>query len=84
VLSILLLFVTATSIIALEQRSTAQRERDAAIFNQIIAQADRLRSVDISLAARLNLTAYRMRQTPDLYTALLTAGNAILPAPLTA
>jgi hypothetical protein len=58
VLSTLLLLVTTASIIAFQQRSTAQRERDNAIFNQTTAQADRLRSTDISLAAQLdnNLT----------------------------
>ncbi len=82
VLSTLLLLVTAVSIVAFQQRSTAQTQRDNAIFNQITAQADRLRSTDISLAAQLDLTAYRMRPTPDLYTALVTAGNAALSTPL--
>ncbi|MDQ3762670.1 MAG: TIR domain-containing protein [Actinomycetota bacterium] len=83
VLSTLLLLVTAASIVAFQQRGTAQRERDTAIFNQITAQADRLRSIDISLAAQLHLTAYRMRPTPDLRTALLTLANTALSTPLT-
>ncbi|MDQ3764789.1 MAG: TIR domain-containing protein [Actinomycetota bacterium] len=83
VLSTLLLLVTAASILAFQQRSTAQAQRDTAIFNQITAQADRLRSTDISLAAQLDLTAYRLRPTPDLYTALLTMGNGALSTPLT-
>jgi hypothetical protein len=82
-LSILLLLVTGTSVFAFRQRSTAQTQRDTAIFNQITTQADRLRSTDISLAAQLDLTAYHMRpKTPDLYTALLTDANATLSTPL--
>ena len=83
VLSILLLLVSAASVFAFQQSGTAQTQRDTAIFNQITAQADRLRSTDVSLAAQLDLTAYRMRPTPDLYTALITAGNAALSTPLT-
>ena len=83
VLSTLLLLVTAASIVAFQQRGTAQTQRDTAIFNRITAQADRLRSTDVSLAAQLDLTAYRMRPaSPDLYTALITAANAALSTPL--
>jgi WD40 repeat protein len=70
-------------LIAFQQYRNAIRQRDNAIFNQIAAQADRLRSTDVSLAAQLDLTAYRMRQTPDLYTTLITAGSTALSAPLT-
>ena len=83
VLSTLLVLALIASVFAFQQRSTAQTQRDTAIFNQITAQADRLRSTDISLAAQLDLTAYRMRPTPDLRTALITLGNAALSTPLT-
>ncbi|MGH3783908.1 MAG: WD40 repeat domain-containing protein, partial [Pseudonocardiaceae bacterium] len=83
VLSILLVLAIAAGLLAFQQYRNAIRQRDNAIFNQIIAQADRLRSTDISLAAQLDLTAYRIRPTPDLYTALVALGNAALSAPLT-
>ncbi|MBV9142420.1 MAG: WD40 repeat domain-containing protein [Pseudonocardiales bacterium] len=83
VLSVLALVASGAATVALHQRAAAQRERDTAIFNQIIAQADRLRSTDVSLAAQLDLTAYRMRPTPDLRTALIALGNATLSTPLT-
>ncbi len=83
VLSTLLLLVTAASIFAFQQRNTAQTQRDTAIFHRTTAQADRLRSTDMSLAAQLDLAAYRMRADPDLYTALLTDANAALSTPLT-
>jgi WD40 repeat protein/type II secretory pathway predicted ATPase ExeA len=82
VLSTLLLLVTAASIVAFQQRDTAQRQRDTATFNQITAQADRLRSIDVSLAAQLDLTAYRIRPTQDLRTALITLNNAALSTAL--
>ncbi|MGH3772195.1 MAG: TIR domain-containing protein [Pseudonocardiaceae bacterium] len=83
VLSTLLVLALIASVFAFQQRGTAQTQRDTAIFNQMSAQADRLRSTDISLAAQLDLTAYRMRPTPDLYTTLVTLGNTALSTPLT-
>ncbi len=83
VLSTLLLLATTASIFALHQRNIAQTQRDAAILNQIIAHADQLRSADSALAAQLTLIGYRLRPTPDLYTALLNTGNAILSTSLT-
>jgi hypothetical protein len=82
-LAVLLIAALVAAVIAFQQRATAQSERDTAIFNQITAQADRLRSTDVSLAAQLDLTAYHMRpRNPDLYTALVTAANATLSTPL--
>ncbi|MBO0876675.1 MAG: hypothetical protein J2P19_25135, partial [Pseudonocardia sp.] len=70
--------------VAFQQRDTAQRERDNVIFNQLTTQADQLASTDPSLAAQLDLTAYRMRPTnPDRYTALVTNANTALSNPLT-
>jgi WD40 repeat protein len=46
-----------------------------------IAQANRVRSIDVSLAAQLDLVAYRMRPaTPDLSSALIATGGAALSA----
>jgi hypothetical protein len=82
-LVILLALAIAASIIAFQQYRNAIGQRDNAIFNQITAQADRLNGIDVSLAAQLDLTAYRMRPTLDLYTALITAANTPLSTPLT-
>ncbi len=82
VLSTLLVLALIASIFAFQQRSTAQTQRDNAIFNQITAQADQLRATDVSLAAQLDLTAYRMRSTPDLRTTLITMGSAALSTPM--
>ncbi|MDQ3763661.1 MAG: hypothetical protein M3460_19180 [Actinomycetota bacterium] len=77
-LATLLVLAVTASLIAFRQYKDVIRQRDYAIFSQIIAQAERLRDTDVSLAAQLHLTAYRIRQTPDLYTALLADANAIL------
>ncbi|MGH3857555.1 MAG: WD40 repeat domain-containing protein, partial [Pseudonocardiaceae bacterium] len=82
VLSTLLVLALIASVFAFQQRGTAQAQRDDAIFTKITAEADQLRSTDVSLAAQLDLTAYRMRPNSALYTALLTAGNTALSTPL--
>jgi WD40 repeat protein len=69
--------------VAFYQAGNARQQRDNALFNQITAEADRLASTDISLAAQLDLTAYRRRSTQDLYTALVTMDNTALSTPLT-
>ncbi|MGH3846638.1 MAG: WD40 repeat domain-containing protein, partial [Pseudonocardiaceae bacterium] len=75
VLSVLTLVASGAAVMAI-------RERDNATFNQVIAQADRLRATDVSLAAQLDIIAYRMRPTPDRATPLLTDGNAAFSTPL--
>jgi WD40 repeat protein/DNA-binding XRE family transcriptional regulator len=82
VLSVLALVASGAAVVAFQQSTVAQQERDTVTFNQITAQADRLGSTDVSLAAQLSLTAYRMRPTADLYTALVTVGNAALCTPM--
>jgi WD40 repeat protein len=82
VLSVLALVASGAAVVALHLSAAAQRERDTAIFNQLTARADRLRGTDVSLAAQLDFTAYRMRPTQDLYTALVTLGNAALSTSL--
>ncbi|MGH3833967.1 MAG: WD40 repeat domain-containing protein, partial [Pseudonocardiaceae bacterium] len=82
VLTVLALITSGTAVVALQQSATARQERDAAILSQITVQADRLRGTDVSLAAQLDLIAYRMRPTPELSTTLITTENAALSTPL--
>ena len=79
-LCILALVAVGAAVIA---RADAKREHNNAIFNQLIANAERERGTDVSLAAQLDLTAYRMRPSPELSTALLSAGSNVLSTPLT-
>jgi WD40 repeat protein len=82
-LSTLTLFAVLAAVVAFIQTGNAQRERDTAILNQVVAQADRLVNTDPSLAAQLALTAYRMRPTENLRTTLITDANSPLSTPLT-
>src|SRR5207302_1743671 len=65
------------------QRTTALRQRDQAIYNQIIAEALQLGTSNTSLAAQLNLAAYRMQPGPDLTSRLLSTENTPQSTPLT-
>ncbi|MFF3576840.1 nSTAND1 domain-containing NTPase, partial [Streptomyces mirabilis] len=83
ILAALALVASAAAVIAFQQRATAQAERDTANFNQIRAEAGLLRDTDASLAAQLDLVAYRMR--PDdlsLHTDLINDANMPLSTPL--
>ncbi|MGH3852086.1 MAG: AAA family ATPase [Pseudonocardiaceae bacterium] len=82
VLTVLALITSGTAVVAMQQSATARQERDAAILSQITVQADRLRGTDVSLAAQLDLIAYRMRPTPELSTTLITTENTPLSTPL--
>ncbi|MFF4796079.1 hypothetical protein ACFY2M_41925 [Streptomyces sp. NPDC001276] len=93
VLSVLALVTSVTAAVALQQRATARTERNTAISNRIITEADQLRGIgmsgtspqaqDVSLAARLDIVAYRMRHSPQAYTNLVTATTAVLSTTLT-
>ena len=68
---------------ALLASGLAWKARNQAILNQVIAEADQLRSTDPSLAAQLDLVAHRMNPTPDSTTRLLTTTQIPLANPLT-
>lgn len=78
VLAALVLLAGGTAVVALQARATAQGERDEAVFGRLTAEADRLRDTNAGLAARLDVTAYRMRSTPDLRTRLATDAGRTL------
>nr|WSX74844.1 hypothetical protein OH826_13690 [Streptomyces sp. NBC_00899] len=82
VLVTLALLASGAAVLAFQQRGKALDERDAAIFSQITAEADRLRTTDTALAAQLDLVAYRMHPTPDLSTHLVTSGTTPLSTPV--
>ncbi|GHF77774.1 hypothetical protein GCM10018790_64870 [Kitasatospora xanthocidica] len=83
VLSALSLVAVAAAAIAVRQSLTARSERDTAVFHQILAKADHLRGTDPSLAAQLDLAAYRMRQAdPEAYTRLVNDAASTLSTAL--
>ena len=80
------LFLTASifAVIASQQRATASRQRDQAISNLIVAEANLVSGTDPSLAAQLLLTAYRRQPTQDLAARLISSENELLGSPVTA
>jgi WD40 repeat protein len=78
------LFVIATIAwgYGLKQQSTANAQRDEAIFNQTAAEAQQVAATNGPLAAQLNLAAYRMQQTKDLTSRLISMENTPMPATL--
>ena len=69
--------------LAFWQAKIANTQRNQAIFNQVVAEAQQLQSTNPSLAAQLNLTAWRMNPTPDLASRLRSTSTAALTTPIT-
>ena len=82
ILALLTALAVATSVVASSQRAAAVRQRDQAIYNQVIAKALQFGTSDTPLAAQLTLAAYRIQPTQDLASRLLDTENTPLPAPL--
>jgi len=78
VLGALALATTVISAIALQQRSAAVAQRNAAVYSQVLAEALQFDASDASLSAQLTLAAYRLRPTQDLVPRLLNAENTPL------
>ncbi len=57
------MLAVAASGFAFSQRAAAVKQRDQAIYNQVVAEALQLGSTDTTLAAQLNLAANRIQQT---------------------
>jgi WD40 repeat protein len=83
VLVVLAVLTSGAAVVAFQQRATAQSERNTTIVNRITTEAGQMLATNISLAAQLALTGYRLRPTPNLTTALITDADAALSAPLT-
>ncbi|NUK21953.1 NACHT and WD repeat domain-containing protein [Streptomyces lunaelactis] len=84
VLSVLALIASGSAIFAFEQRASARAERDTAIVSRLAGEADGLVGTDRSLAAQLDLAAYRMRPTSSLRTRLISHANATMSTVLQA
>ena len=82
ILALLTALAVATSVVAFSQRAAAVRQRDQAVYNQVIAKALQFSTSDTPLAAQLTLAAYRIQPTQDLASRLLDTENTPLPAAL--
>jgi energy-coupling factor transporter ATP-binding protein EcfA2 len=81
-LAALALVATTSAVVAFRQNASAQsaartaiEQRDQAIANEVVAEALQLRSADPSLAARLELAAYRMQPSADNASRLFSMEN---------
>ena len=82
ILALLTALAVVASGIALSQRAAAVRQRDQAVYNQVIAEAFQFGTSDTPLAAQLNLAAYRIQPTQDLASRLVNTENTPLSSPL--
>ena len=82
ILALLTVLAVVASGVALNQRAAAVRQRDQAVYNQVIAEAVQFGTSDTPLAAQLNLAAYRIQPTQDLASRLLNSENIPLSSPL--
>ncbi|MDW6066384.1 hypothetical protein SAZ11_62335 [Streptomyces sp. FXJ1.4098] len=71
----LVLAAVTTGAFALHQRDLAQTQQRTALISQVTARADQLRATDPSLAARVDIEAYRLNPTGDRYTRLVEDAN---------
>lgn len=75
--------VAVLALIAATAAVLAVRQRDDAVFRQVVAEADRLQESDPSLSAQLALVAHRMRPDDrDVQTRLLSTQTTPLAVPL--
>ena len=81
-LAVLTALAVTASVVAFSQRAAAVRQRDQAIYNQVIAEALQSDASDTPLAAQLTLAAYRIQPTQDLVSRLLNTENTPLSSPL--
>jgi len=84
ILALLTGLAVAASVVAWYQRAAAVRQRDQAIFNQVIAEALQSAADDPTLAAQLTLAAYRIQPGQDAASRLLNTENTPLYALVTA
>jgi WD40 repeat protein len=72
VLSVLLVFSLAASVLAVTQWRAAEQQRDLAVSRQAAAQALQLRATNPALAAQLSLAAYQLVPTSEARSSLLS------------
>ena len=80
ILALLTGLAVAAAVVASYQRAAAVRQRDQAIYNQVIAEALRSAASDPTLAAQLTLAAYRIQPAQDAASLLVNTENTPLSA----
>ncbi|WP_338677553.1 WD40 repeat domain-containing protein [Streptomyces sp. SCSIO 30461] len=75
--------LVALAVLAAGSAVVAWQQRNDAVFEQVLAEADRVQNTDPSLAAQLNLVAHRLRPNDEgARNRLLSIVNAPLASPL--
>ncbi|MFF5984886.1 hypothetical protein ACFY78_39200 [Streptomyces olindensis] len=75
--------LVALAVLAAGSAVVAWKQRDDAVFEQVLAQADRVRDTDPSLSAQLDLVAHRLRPDDEgARSRLISVVNAPLATPL--
>ena len=82
ILGLVTALAVAASVVAFSQRAAAIRQRDQAVYSEVIAEALQFGTSDTTLAAQLNLAAWRHQPTQDLTSRLLNTENTPLASPL--
>jgi WD40 repeat protein len=75
-LGVLLVMSLGAASYSVQQRATADRERNLALSRQIAGTANRLRDSDPALAAQLAVAAYRMAPTVEARSSVLAASGS--------
>ncbi|QTR02923.1 hypothetical protein J7S33_28610, partial [Saccharothrix algeriensis] len=83
VLTVLTAVASTAAFFSFQQQHEAVRQRDLAVYNRVLAEADQLRGSDVSLSAQLHLVAHRIRPGDETATRLVTAASGPLSTPLT-
>ncbi|WP_409490864.1 WD40 repeat domain-containing protein [Amycolatopsis sp. cmx-11-12] len=83
VLTVLTVVASTAAFLFFRQQREAVHQRDLAIYNRVLTEADQLRGTDVSLSAQLDLVAHRLRPGEETATRLVTAANMPLSTPLT-
>lgn len=81
-LTVLTVLAAIAAVIAFQQQGEAVLQRDLAVYNRVLAEADRVQSTDVTLAAQLTLIAHHLRPGDDTYTRLLSTQHTALSRPL--
>jgi WD40 repeat protein len=82
VLAVVALVAAGTAWFAVRQRTAAEASSREASLSQVIAEAGQVASTDSSVAADLNVLAYRMKPSNAIYTKLISAENTPLASVL--
>ncbi|HWM06537.1 MAG TPA: protein kinase, partial [Actinophytocola sp.] len=78
VIGVLTVVAVVAALALFQQQQEASAQRDAAIYSRVVAESDRLRDVDISVSAQLDLVARRMRPGAETDARLVQSGNTAL------